>query len=258
MLNNPTTFSEWLTPHTLEWYEQLANLQHMYKYNWNSTISTRNGEYIFDEEISNMIKNKKVLDVGCGHGEFTKYCSSFARQIVGFDVTEDFLEVAKINKQSNLSFVVGNTKQGLPFEKAEFECAYIRKGPTSAYPALTEIVQKGGTILGLHPGDEQGKELPQVFPNLFHHSSGTPILDKINSQLEKSNFTTFEVIHIASSEYLHSPLDVLKYRCFGQKNSIYERIKKEDLEVITKIYDQNSTAQGLPITHSRYIVRVTS
>ena len=257
MLNNPTTFSGWLTPHSIEWYQQLSELQRVYKYTWESTISTPSGESIFDGEVTKMIKNKKVLDVGCGHGEYTRYCSSFTKQIVGFDITENFLDIARVNEQPNLSFVVGNTKHGMSFEKEEFECAYIRKGPTSAYPPLTEIVQKGGTILGLHPGDEHGKELPQIFPNLFEQSSGTPILDKINNQLENSNFTFSEIVHVTSAEYLHSPLDVLKFRCFGQKTSVYERLKKEDLEGVSKVFDENSTKQGLAVTHSRYIVRLT-
>lgn len=256
MLNNPTTFSEWLTPHSIDWYQQLSELQRVYKYTWDSTITKPSGESIFDEEVTRMITNKKVLDVGCGHGDFTNYCSSFAKQIVGFDVTENFLEVAKANEKPNLSFIVGNTKQGLPFENEEFECAYIRKGPTSAYPALQEIVQKGGTILGLHPGDGSAKELPLIFPNLFDHSFGTPILNKINQQLEISSFTSVELKHVTSTEYLHSPIDILKIRCFGQKSSVYERLKEEDLSEITRIFDKNSTKQGLAITHSRYIVHL--
>lgn len=257
MLNNPTTFSEWLTPHSIDWYQQLSELQGVYKYTWDSTITSPSGESIFDGEVTKMIKDKKVLDVGCGHGEFTKYCSSFAKQIVGFDVTENFLEVAKVNEKSNLSFIVGNTKQGLPFEKEEFECAFVRKGPTSAYRALTEVVMEGGSILGLHPGDGSAKELPLIFPNLFDHSFGTPILNKVNRQLEISSFTSAELEHVTSKEYLHSPIDVLKIRCFGQKVSVYERLKKENLSEITKIFEKNSTPQGLPITFSRYIVRLT-
>ncbi|QUG42904.1 methyltransferase domain-containing protein [Psychrobacillus sp. INOP01] len=256
-LYNPTTFLGWLSPHSIEWYQQLSELQRIYTYTWNSTHTKPNGESMFDEEVRKMVKDRKVLDVGCGHGEFTLQCSSIAKEIVGFDVTENFLEVAKVNEKSNLSFIVGNTKQGLPFEKDEFECAYIRKGPTSAYPALSKVVMKGGTILGLHPGDGSAKELPLIFPNLFDHSFGTPILNKIYQQLEISSFTSAELEHVTSTEYLHSPIDVLKIRCFGQTASVFERLKKENFSEITKIFEKNSTKQGLPITFSRYIVRLT-
>ncbi|SDO09484.1 23S rRNA (guanine745-N1)-methyltransferase [Psychrobacillus sp. OK028] len=257
-LLDPTKLSGWLSPHSIEWYHQLSELQRIYTYPWNNTLSKPNGESIFDEEVRKMVKNRKVLDVGCGHGEFTFHCSSIAKEIIGFDVTENFLEIAKAHKKANLSFVVGNIKQGLPFEKGEFDSAYIRKGPTSAYSYLTEIVRKGGTILGLHPGDESGKELPQLFPDLFQESSGTPILDKINGQLGISSFTSTELEHVTSTEYLHSPLDVLKLRCFGQTAQVFERLKKEDLVEITRIFDKNRTEQGLAITFSRYIVRLTN
>ena len=255
-LHDPTAFLGWLSPHSIEWYQQLSALQHMYTYTWNSTISNPNGEVIFDEEVEEMIKNKKVLDVGCGHGDFTLHCSSFAKEIVGFDVTENFLDIANAHKKANLSYIVGNTKQGLPFKNGEFDSAFIRKGPTSAYPSLARIVKKGGTIIGLHPGDNSGIELPQIFPNLFEQSSGTPILDKINDQLENSKFTSYKVEHIACTEYLHSSIDVLKLRCFGQTPQVYERLKKENLSEVTKNFNDNRTKQGLAITFSRYIIRI--
>jgi len=255
-LHDPTTFTGWLSPHSVEWYQQLSELQRIYTYTWNATFPMPNGESVFDKEVRKMIEGRKVLDVGCGHGEFTFHCSSIAKEIVGFDVTDNFLEIAKVHKKANLSFVAGNTKLGLPFEKDEFDSAYIRKGPTSAYPSLREIVKKGGTILGLHPGDESGKEMSRIFPNLFKESSGTPTLNKINKQLEMSSFTSTELEHVACTEYLHSPIDVLKLRCFGQKTSVYERLKEENLSEITKLFDENSTKKGLAITNSFYIVRL--
>lgn len=141
-LINPTTLANWLPPHSIEWYKQLSNLQGKYTYPWNSTLTEPNGESIFDKEVVQNIVNKKVLDIGCGHGEFTLKCSSVAKEIVGFDVTDNFVKIGKENKKKNVSFVVGNTKKGLPFEPDEFDFAYNRKGPTSAYPSLRKVVKK--------------------------------------------------------------------------------------------------------------------
>ena len=256
-LINPSTLSDWLSPHSIEWYKQLSNLAGKYEYSWSSTYTEPNGESIFDKEVTCTIKDKKVLDVGCGHGQFTIQCSLLAKEIVGFDVTDTFLKVGKENQKSNVTFVVGNTKNGLPFETDEFDCAYIRKGPTSAYLSLKKVVKKGGIILGLHPGDELGKELPLLFPNLFELSQGTPILDMIKQRLEISKFNHTDLEVINSIEYLNSPEDVIKMRCFGQVPTVYKTVKEENLSEVKDIFERNMTKDGLPITLSRYLIRVT-
>lgn len=254
-LINPTTLAAWLPPHSLEWYKQFGELQGKYQYSWNSTLTEPNGESVFDKEVLQNIINKKVLDVGCGHGDFTFKCSSYAKEIIGFDVTDNFVKTGKEVEKKNVSFVVGNTKEGLPFQRDEFDFVYNRKGPTSAYPELSRIIKKGGKLIGLHPGDELGKELPILFPNLFEELQGTPILNTVNQRLEISDFSHWELEVINSIEYLHTPLDVIKYRCFGQSPKMYEILKEKNLDVISKIFNQNSTEIGLPITFSRYLVR---
>ena len=254
-LTDPTTFTDWMQPHSIEWYKHLSDIQGKYIYSWKSTLTEPNGESIFDKEVTQIITNKKVLDVGCGHGEFTNKCGSVAKEIIGFDVTDNFLQSGLEDKKTNVSFVLGNIKNGLPFEKNEFDCAYIRKGPTSAYPYLKKVIKNGGEILGLHPGDETNKELPLLFPNLFKSSIGNPILNLINQRIDSSNFSFARIEVINTKEYLNSPLDVLKLRCFGQHPSIYKTLKEKDLYEISKIFYQNATEDGLPTTFSRYIVR---
>ncbi|RDU34877.1 SAM-dependent methyltransferase [Neobacillus piezotolerans] len=240
----------------MEWYKQIGNMEGQYRYTWNSTVSQPNGESIFDAEVLKMVKDKEVLDIGCGDGEFTHQCAAFAKEIVGVDATETFTAAGNKKKRANVSFVTGNSKHGLPVEKGPFDCAYIRKGPTSAYPFLKKAVKEGGTVLGLHPGDDLGMELPLLFPTFFEKKEGTPILDLIRKRLEAGSFSSAEFDHIEATEYLHTPLDVIKWRCFGQKPSIYKRMIEENLPEITRIFEKNSTPAGLPITFSRYIVRI--
>lgn len=254
-LIDPTTFAEWIPPHSIEWYEQLSHLQGRYTYPWNSTFSKPNGESTFDQEVIKLIANKKVLDVGCGHGDFTIHCSAVAKEIVGFDVTDHFIQFGLENKKANVSFVIGNIKNGLPFKIDEFDCAYIRKGPTTAYLFLKNVIKRGGEVIGLHPGDESGKELPILFPNLFQLSEGTSIKDSIKERLSASNFSSANIEVMNSIEYIKSPLDVIKLRCFGQKPTIYQLLVEKNLNKITKLFNQNATKDGLPITFSRYLVR---
>ncbi|WP_419394026.1 hypothetical protein [Cytobacillus praedii] len=90
---DPSTLSGGIPPYSFERYKQLGNLQGIYKYTWNSLLQQPNGESIFDKEAAKMIINKKVLDVGCGHGDFTLKCRLQAKEIVGFNVTENFIKI---------------------------------------------------------------------------------------------------------------------------------------------------------------------
>lgn len=254
-LLNPALFSEWIEPHSVKWYDQLGKQQGAYLYSWNSTIINPNGETIFDEEVRNMILHNKVLDVGCGHGDFAIECSPIAREVIGFDVTNQFIVHGERKKPDNVSFVLGSTKEGWPFQEGEFDCAYIRKGPTSGYPALKQTVKKGGKVIGLHPGDNMDMELSILFPNLFNAMLPTSfILNLIESRLKTANFDESRIETINSIETLHNPIDVIKKRCFGQHPSIMKKILTENLKEITKIFEANEK-DGLPITNSYYIVR---
>ncbi|WP_456271012.1 class I SAM-dependent methyltransferase [Bacillus sp. AK031] len=254
LLKDPTKMQEWLPPHSIQWYSQIGELEGKYNYTWNSTVLVPNGETIFDEEVMKMVKGKKVLDIGCGHGDFALNCSSEAAEVIGFDVTSQFLP--KDRTPLNVSFVEGNTKKGLPFKNAEFDCAYNRKGPTSSYPHVKRVVKNGGIFLALHPGDNLGMELPELFPGLFNKQESTPVLCNLQQKIKESGFHKSEIEEVNVIEFLHSPVDVLKRRCFGQHPKIYDELIKAELQQVARIFDENKTDQGLPVTFSRYIVRI--
>ncbi|GED67775.1 hypothetical protein BRE01_14770 [Brevibacillus reuszeri] len=257
-LSNPQNHPDWIAPHSLRWYAQLANQTGEYVYPWRSTIVEPNGESLFTQEVARMVKNKKVLDIGCGHGAFALLWATEASEIVGLDATDSFVKTAMEGTHPNVSFVISNTKERLPFAKGEFDCAYNRKGPTSAYPDCKRIVKAGGQILGLHPGDLLFAELSEWFPHLFEPpSSGTPVLDKLQAKLYEASFSHVDIASVTSTEYILSPLDVIKLRCFGQLPSVTEQTIVQHLHSVQHIFDQHATGNGLPVTFAHYFVRVT-
>jgi len=254
-LFDPTTLEKWLSPHSVEWYNQLSQLQDKYTYPWESTFVEPNGETIFDKEVHEQAVNKRVLDIGCGDGEFTLKVSTYAKEIVGIDVTENFVNIGNQVTKKNVSFVVGNTKEALPFKAHDFDFVYIRKGPTTAYHSISKVLKSGGNFIGLHPGDQLGRELPLLFPDLFESTVGTPILDTLNQRLQVSDVSHWEIETINSVEYIHTPLDIIKLRCFGQTQEVSETVIDENLAIVSKVFNQNATNCGLPLTFSHYIVR---
>lgn len=105
--NDPALLEGWLSPHSLDWYSQLGAQSGVYNYERQSKIDEPNGETLFDGKVLGAVKDKKVLDVGCGHGEFTIRCSYEASEITGFDVTYQFLKTGETAGIGNMAFVLG-------------------------------------------------------------------------------------------------------------------------------------------------------
>ncbi|MGK5510451.1 class I SAM-dependent methyltransferase [Brevibacillus formosus] len=253
---NPNTHPDWLAPHSLAWYTQLGKMTGEYVYPWRSTITEPNGESLFMEEIGRMVPNQSVLDIGCGHGAFTLHWSRSAKEIVGLDVTENFVQKARTQTPENVSFVVTNTKYTLPFHDDTFDCAYNRKGPTSAYPDIARVVKRGGSFIGLHPGDQLSAELFEWFPHLFgSRPADTPILQNLQERLRQAAFKRVDIQTVIATEYFQTPLDVIRMRCFGQSPTILTSAIEQHMESVMPIFDHYSTSDGLPTTHMYYLVR---
>lgn len=258
-LCDPKQHPDWLEPHSLQWYARLGTTKGKYFYPWSSTISEPNGETVFTEEVSAMVTGKRVLDVGCGHGEYAMSWSPIIKEIVGLDVIDTFIQTGMKSKPVNVSFMIANTRNGLPFDTGEFDCAYIRRGPGSAYADLKRVIKHGGKILGLHPGDGCNSELSEHFPILFDPPiQGQPIMDSIKAYLLKGGLGDAEVEVVTSTEYLHSPEDILRMRCHGQTPALYNDLTSACLTVVTQIFEQHATPLGFPTTFVRYLVRANA
>jgi ubiquinone/menaquinone biosynthesis C-methylase UbiE len=82
---------------------------------WNEFIEFPAMESI----LKGMVKNKKVLDLGCGSGIFTRKLQIYGAKIIGFDLSKTLIDIAR-KDYPKIQFYVGDA-QKTPFRKNSFE-----------------------------------------------------------------------------------------------------------------------------------------
>jgi len=78
-------------------------------------------------KICNDLNGKKVLEVGCGRGDFSLFLASYSEQVQGIDFSVSAIEIAEqrscLSNSSNVEFRVADA-QDLPFLNNEFDVVY--------------------------------------------------------------------------------------------------------------------------------------
>ncbi|MCZ8515803.1 methyltransferase domain-containing protein [Paenibacillus filicis] len=249
---------EYLKGQTRAWCNQLATQTGKYEYTWNYTCEGVAAEDVFTEELSKLIRGN-VLDVGCGHGEYTNRWADQADEVIGYDMTEGFLATANRNSKSNVRYVLGYThNDGLPFADRYFNVAYTKKGPGSWYPDVNRILKSEADVLSLHPADGNGEgcELGTYFPGLFFPpTKGTPILNKINAYLADSRLHVIENHILRETIYIPTPEDILTMVCFGQSERFAQFVKETCFDGIQMQFEHYASDKGVHTTNFYYLIR---
>ena len=74
------------------------------------------------------LKDKHVLEIGCGEGRLTWQYATDARSVVAVDLDHDSLRVAKVDRPSDLNDKVHlacTNSEYLPFSKEKFDIAIL-------------------------------------------------------------------------------------------------------------------------------------
>ncbi|WP_282939403.1 methyltransferase domain-containing protein [Paenibacillus sp. RC67] len=252
-----TQHPNYLKGQSKEWCQSLAKQTGKYEYTWNYEYEGEAAEDTLTETLEGLLHGK-VLDVGCGHGEYTNRWGDHADEMVGYDMTEGFIATANRDKKQNTRFIVGHTHEGLPFPDAYFNVAYTKKGPTSWYNEGNRVVRPGGRIVLFHPGDGNGEggELAHCFPGLFAPSSlGTPILDIINERLNRSGFINIELRTLRETIWIPTPEDVVKMLCFGQSSDFARYIREAHYSDILTRFERHAGKKGIQVTNFYYFIQ---
>lgn len=140
----------------------------------------------------------KVLDVGCGTGNYTSYIAKMGCKVIGLDISEKMLNIAR-QKLPETCFVQSSI-YGMPFKKNTFDIVFSMATFEfihefeAAYFEMKRIVKPGGHILiGTINGDsawgEYFKSKAGNKNSVFHHTTfKTPSVLK---SIDSSNLVRF-------------------------------------------------------------------
>ncbi len=127
---DPMKHAEWVTPHSDAWYAQLGSESGIYQYPWKSRFEGPTAESIFADRLSEVARGSKILEIGCGHGEFAGMFASVAEEVTGIDTSETFIAAANAEYAArHIRFMVVDGNAELPFADRSFDLAYTKKGP---------------------------------------------------------------------------------------------------------------------------------
>lgn len=137
----------------IDWYNNIARRNGGYRVNVPYEVVGESAEDVFERELVELVRDKTVLDAGCGHGEFTIKMARYAKEIVGYDFAHEMIKIANSLKAemnvSNVSFIPTVYKELLPFPDDYFDVIYSRRGPGSII-VQSRLLKSGGIITGIH------------------------------------------------------------------------------------------------------------
>ena len=114
------------------------------------------------------VSGMRVLDMGCGHGSFTKYFSEAGAYVIGCDGSEKMLEIAK-STLPEVRFDIVDITGPLPYENESFDVVFCNPvlmdiGNAEAAVGEAARVLKSGGIFWfsiVHPAFYDGEWLSE-------------------------------------------------------------------------------------------------
>lgn len=189
-----------------DWYDKIAKRNKGYKSDAHYQRVGISGEEIFEKELIILLKtHDHVLDIGCGHGEFTLKMSEYTQNIVGVDNSKELLKIANNLKdtsdKNNVTFKYAWTKGEFDFEDDSFDLIYSRRGPTSIVNH-SRILKPGGLIVGIHTFDLDLESYEEkLLYNGFHNFEARIFEEAFLKFENKTEFAKFLAARHCSVDY---------------------------------------------------------
>jgi 23S rRNA (guanine745-N1)-methyltransferase len=212
-----------------------------------------------------------VLDLGCGHGEFTLTLAARCRTVVGIERDPGYLALAKElaaeQHVTNVQFFQVNLAgpdeadrvfAGIPLPDNSIDLFVNRRGPIlRRYLDEARRVARGGAaIVGLHPiGNTPAPpwcdELPNVYRNVFTTFSFDEVTGWVTGPLSAVGISDYSLWWMDVPEFFRTPYEL--YTRLGSSRvpdgPAYEEIESQ----LARVFKQHSTSGGLILRHQRLL-----
>ena len=213
------------------------------------------------EEISKYLKDKKILEIGCGIGQKTGNILKYTNKITAIDISKENIKIAKNKyKDSDVIFLTMNASK-LVFENKSFDTiittdSFHEIEPQIQYKVLVEMVRCANTIIFIEPDEiSVTNELFKVFDVNENHSlriktSMTKAFDymKKNNYILKNSGSYKDTTTFTTKEEMYNTLldwwnDIKIPQNDIEKNEMINKIKTilndfnmlDSMEVFEKI-----------------------
>jgi len=100
------------------------------------------------------VKNKTLLDMGCGFGDHAKKLSKKgAKKIIGFDISKKLIAIANKQNISNCKFEYGNLDKKLKYKNNSFDIVYSSlaihyiKNLSQLFKEVNRVLKQGGIFV---------------------------------------------------------------------------------------------------------------
>jgi ubiquinone/menaquinone biosynthesis C-methylase UbiE len=159
-------------------------------YSWATRPDPHNTEFIEAMAryhfVKDWVKDKRVLDAGCGFGYGTDYLGQWAEEVIGVDRMQAALDWAKKNyRKKNIKFICSDlTELDFPDEYFDviclFEVIYLVKEYEKLLKEMHRVLKNNGFFLvsTRHKGEEK-TILPPTYVQLFKAEELKELLLKI-------------------------------------------------------------------------------
>ena len=236
---------------------------------WQSSVAGGNGEDAFIALVEQYLRpDCDVLDLGCGHGEFTLTLAPRCRTIVGIERDPGYLELARelaveqgITNVQFFQVNLGGADDGhrdIPLTGNSIDLFINRRGPIlQRYLAeAIRVARQGAVIVGLHPtGNTPAPpwcdDLPEPYRNVFMAVSFDEVTGWVKDPLRAAGISDYSLWWLDVPEFLRTPYE-LYVRLGGSQASDAPEYQKIESQ-LAKIIEQQGASQGIIVRHQRLL-----